>query len=161
MNGPSSARADPNYILNQLQSINEAIDGVETDLGQLASLHRDALSAVNTDYNSPKTNAVQRAKAKEEDVQNLLRNLINRMKDIKSSPESGNSRNANQVGRTQRRIGSTMNQFQKVQQDYRKALREQNERQIRIINPTATDEEVAQAIEDPSHAQIFQQAVST
>ncbi|KAF2666728.1 t-SNARE [Microthyrium microscopicum] len=92
------------------------------------------------------------------ELMSSYRSLAQRMKKIKSNPESGSPRNAPQVGRVDRRLKTAMTDFQRLESDFRAQMRDQQARQYRIVNPNATEQEVQQAVEDPN-AQIFQQAL--
>lgn len=94
------------------------------------------------------------------EVMGAYRNLGDKLKKVKSNPESGNPRNAPQVGRVDRKLKKAINDFQRVESDFRRQMQDAQARQYRIVNPAATDDEVQEAVEDPN-TQIFQQAVST
>lgn len=92
------------------------------------------------------------------DIMTVYRGLVERVKKIKSDPQSGNSMNASQVGRTDRRLKATIQKYQTLEASFRKESQAAAERQYRIVRPEATDAEVREAVSDPN-APIFQQAV--
>lgn len=147
---------DPNRILNECRAIDRAIDEVEADLQTIRGLQRSFLSDPDASPNSP---LGQRLDQDTNDVKAKYRSLVNRVKKIKSDPESGNPRNAPQVGKVDRRLKTTINQFQQNERDYRKEAEAQMARQYRIVRPDASDAEVREAVESPNQ-QIFSQAVS-
>lgn len=59
-----------------------------------------------------------------------------------------------------RKLKQAMNEFQQLEQVFRKKLGEQMARQYRIVNPDASDEEVVAAVEDTENNQVFSQAVN-
>jgi syntaxin 1B/2/3 len=143
--------ADPNAILNECREVDRALDQLD---GQLDNLDRtfkqvlarpDMPSAEITNLSSQ--------------IMTGYRALVSRVKNIKSKPESGNPRNAPQVGKVDRRLKATINRYQNLESDFRRDSQQAAERQYRIVSPDATDAEVQQAVEDPT-APIFQQAVS-
>jgi hypothetical protein len=81
------------------------------------------------------------------------------VKNIKQDPESGNPRNAPQVGKVDRRLKTTITRSQQLERDFRRKAQEQIERQYRIVRPDASDAEVREAVEDTSNQQVFSQAV--
>jgi len=91
----------------------------------------------------------------------MYRSFVARMKRIKSNPESGDPRNAAQVGRVDRRLKTAINKYQQVDQKYRRDMQEQTAREYRIVRPDASDAEVREASEDTSNTQIFSQALLT
>jgi syntaxin 1B/2/3 len=150
-NGASSGgRGDGNDVLNQCQAIDKAVDDLESQLLDLQGLHSRVLNdrASNTE--------VDRRNA---EIMAAYRNLGDKLKKVKSNRESGSPRNAPQVGRVDRKLKKAINDYQRVESDFRKQMQEQQARQYRIVRPDATDIEVQEAVEEPN-AQIFQQAVS-
>lgn len=137
-------------ILEQCTQIDRAITDLETRLQSFKSLQTRILS------DRASMSELENASS---DLMSQYRNLAARMKKIKQNPESGNPRNVAQVGRIDRRLKSAINDFQRLESDFRSQMRDQQARQYRIVNPNASEDEVREAIEDPS-AQIFQQAVS-
>lgn len=89
----------------------------------------------------------------------LYRSFAGRIKAIKQQKESGDPRNKPQVGLVDRKLKSAINDYQKVDRDFRHKLAAQMERQYRIVRPDASDQEVREAIEDTSNNQVFSQAV--
>jgi syntaxin 1B/2/3 len=141
---------DGNDILNQCQAIDKAVDDLESQLVDLQGLHSRVLNdrASNTD--------VDRRNA---EIMAAYRNLGDKLKKVKGNRESGSPRNAPQVGRVDRKLKKAINDYQRVESEFRKQMQEQQARQYRIVRPEATEAEVQEAIEEPN-AQIFQQAVS-
>lgn len=148
------ASSDPNKILNDCQEIDRAVDDLERSLEQLKSLHRRRLNAAETDNST--THAIDRLQT---DIMTTYRGLVERMRRLKGLKDSGNPRNAPQVGKVDRRLKAAINSYQTAERDFRHGLQEQQARQYRIVRPDATEEEVQEAVEDPN-TQIFQQAVS-
>jgi syntaxin 1B/2/3 len=141
---------DGNDILNSCQAIDRTIDELEERLQNLQGLHSRVLNDRATNTEVDRTNA---------DIMNAYRALGDRLKKVKSKPESGSPKNAPQVGRVDRRLKKAINDYQRLESDFRKQMQEQQARQYRIVRPDATDAEVQEAVEDPN-VQVFQQAVS-
>lgn len=137
-------------VLNQCQAIDKAVDDLESQLVDLQGLHGRVLNdrASNTE--------VDRRNA---EIMAAYRNLGDKLKKVKGNRESGSPRNAPQVGRVDRKLKKAINDYQRVESDFRKQMQEQQARQYRIVNPDASESEVREAIEEPN-SQIFQQAVS-
>lgn len=138
-------------LLNQCRDIDQAIDDLGRRLAELQGLHNRVLN------DRASNNEVDRMNS---EVMGAYRNLGDKLKKVKSNPESGNPRNAPQVGRVDRKLKKAINDFQRVESDFRRQMQDAQARQYRIVNPAATDDEVQEAVEDPN-TQIFQQAVST
>lgn len=148
--------ADPNRILNECRAVDQAIDEIEADLQRLKGLQSRYLADTNTSSQSPLRMEVDRTG---ENIMTKYRGLVSRVKNIKQQPESGNPRNAPQVGKVDRRLKTAINQYQQVEREFRKASQEQMARQYLIVRPDASDAEVREAVEDPNNQQIFSSAL--
>lgn len=148
--GYSGGRNDGADVLDQCRAIDKAVDDLDSQLLDLQGLHSRVLNdrASNTE--------VDRRNA---EIMAAYRNLGDKLKKVKSNRESGSPRNAPQVGRVDRKLKKAINDYQRVESDFRKQMQEQQARQYRIVRPDASDAEVKDAVEEPN-AQIFQQAVS-
>ncbi|TID22808.1 putative snare domain-containing protein [Venturia nashicola] len=147
--GHSGGRTDGPDILDQCRAIDKAVDDLDSQLLDLQGLHSRVLNdrASNTE--------VDRRNA---EIMAAYRNLGDKLKKVKSNRESGSPRNAPQVGRVDRKLKKAINDYQRVESDFRKQMQEQQARQYRIVRPDASDAEVQDAVEEPN-AQIFQQAL--
>jgi len=143
--------ADPNAILNECREIDRALDQLDSQLDNLERTFKQVLARPDMPSGEITNLSTQ--------IMAGYRGLVGRVKNIKSKPESGNPRNAPQVGKVDRRLKATINRYQNLEADFRRDSQAAAERQYRIVRPDATDEEVRQAVEDPE-APIFQQAVS-
>ena len=90
-------------------------------------------------------------------IMDQYRKLTDRVRTIKSNPESRNPRNVAQVNKTDRDLRRAIQKFQELESASRKDMQGRMERQARIAHPDATDAEIAQIVS--SDTQIFQQAV--
>jgi syntaxin 1B/2/3 len=145
-----SAGADPNAILNECREVDRALDQIDGQLDMLERMFKQVLARPDM----PSTEITNLSTQ----VMTGYRALVARVKNIKSKPESGSPRNAPQVGKVDRRLKSTINKYQNLEAEFRRDSQAAAERQYRIVRPDATEEEVRQAVEDPS-APVFQQAV--
>jgi syntaxin 1B/2/3 len=124
-------------ILDDCQNINEAINDLEARHNSYKALTSRILS------DRAQMGELESATA---DIMTSYRNLADRMRKIKSNPESGSPRNAPQVGRVDRRLKASMQEFQKIESGFRAGMKEQQARQYRIVNPEATEEVFQQAL---------------
>lgn len=148
--GQQGGGADPNAILNECRDIDRALDQIDSQLANLERMFKQVLARPDMPSGEITNLSTQ--------IMTGYRGLVSRVKNIKSKPESGNPRNAPQVGKIDRRLKATINKYQVLEADFRKDSQAAAERQYRIVRPDATDDEVRQAVEDPD-APIFQQAL--
>jgi hypothetical protein len=156
MNGQTMSQKDPNAILNACREVDRGIDFLE---GKMNNLSARYTKRVNGTGDTSEDEEV--IKTLSEEITTGYTGLRDRIKKIKSDPESGNPRNAPQVGRVQRRLQGAIRQQQQTSLNHRNEMKAQSERALRIVNPRATDEEIRQAAEDPEGGQIFTNAVSS
>lgn len=147
---------DPNRILNQCRDIDRGIDSIESDLQRLKSLQDRFVDDVDGSKESPLRKELDRLSA---ETMNKYKSIGARVKAVKQDPQSGNPRNAPQVGKVDRRLKTVINKCQQNDRDYRNKLQERMAREYRIVRPDASDAEVREAVEDPNNTQVFSQAV--
>lgn len=152
-----AAGRDPNAILNECKELDRGIDSIGHNLERLRALQRQSLE--DTDA-SPKSQINREIDSLNSSTMTMYRSFGQRIKAIKQQPESGDPRNAPQVGRVDRKLKTAINEYQQVERDFRLKLQAQMERQYRIVRPDATDAEVREACEDATSQQVFSQAVS-
>ena len=147
---------DPNRLLNETRSLDRAVDELQGDLDRLAMMQNRALDDTDTSSRSPVQQEVDKLSQR---TIGTYTQLTQRVKKLKSDPESGNPRNAPQVGKIDRRLKTMIQKSQRQDSDYRKRLQERIAREYRIVRPDASDAEIREATEDPNNTQIFSQAV--
>jgi syntaxin 1B/2/3 len=150
---------DPNRLLNKTRTIDREIDELQGDLDRLKMMQDRA-------FHDTQMSREQDERSVHKEVERLAERVIARYRDLtaqiqrlKSDPESGNPRNAPQVGKVDRRLKKMINAAQQQDVDYRKKLQERSAREYRIVRPDASDAEVREATQDPGNTQIFSQAV--
>ena len=152
MQSYSGGGADPNAILNECREVDRALDQLDSQLTTLDRVFKQSLARADVSGSKGEIDGLS------SQIMTAYRSLVTRVKNIKSKPESGIPRNAPQVGKVDRRLKATINRYQSLEADFRRESQQAAERQYRIVRPDATDDEVREAVSDPS-APIFQQAV--
>ncbi|KAK7738560.1 hypothetical protein SLS53_006080 [Cytospora paraplurivora] len=156
-NGAGFANADPNAVLNECRDIGNGVDQIDANLHQLRMLQDRSLNETDAS-SSGTTRELDNLSA---DTMSMYRDLTDRVRQLKSSPEAKSPKNAPQIGRIDRRLKEAIQQYQQVEAGFRKKMQAQMERQYRIVRPDAEDSEVQAAVEDMSAGgqQVFQQAM--
>jgi len=148
--------ADPNAILNDCRDIERTLRDIESsNLQQINTLQQQILQSPDTSSNSQP--ALQLEALVSETMQQYT-SLTDRLRRIKGKPDAKSSKNGPHVERVDFRLRQVMNQLQVLESQFRNRMREQMERQFRIVRPEASDDEVRAAVEDTS-GQIFSQAL--
>ena len=154
--GGFSTQGDPNAILNECRDIDRGIDTVEQNLEQLRMLQQRTLEDADSSASSANN---RRLDALSSDTMALYRDLTERVRMVKSNPESRSAKNNPQVSRVDRRLKSAIQQYQQVESQFRKRTQDQMARQYRIVRPDASEDEVRAAVEDTTGGQVFSQAL--
>ena len=155
-NGASVGRTDPNAILNECRDIDRGIDDIEKNLEQLRMLQQRTLDDADASSSSA---ANRQLDSLSSETMAHYRALTERVRTVKSNPESQTPKNSPQVGRVDRRLKQAIQQYQSVESQFRKRTQDQMARQYRIVRPDATEQEVRAAVEDTSGGQVFSQAL--
>ena len=140
-------------ILNQCRDIDQAIDELGYRLSGLKTLQSKVLNDRASKDEVERTNSETLA---------AYKNLGDRLRKIKANPESGTPSHAPQVGRVDRKLKKAINDFQRIESDFRGQITEMQIRQLRIVKPNAGEEEIATIENNPAAAgEIFAQAVNS
>lgn len=155
-NAASFGQGDPNAILNECRDIDRGVDAIERNLEQLRMLQQRALDDADSSASSGTNRQLDALSA---ETMNMYRGFTDRVRKVKSSPDSRLPKNAPQVGRVDRRLKQAIQQYQSVESSFRKKTQDQMARQYRIVRPDASESEVRTAVEDTSGGQVFSQAL--
>jgi syntaxin 1B/2/3 len=155
-NASSMGNGDPNAILNECRDIDRGIDQIEQNLEQLRMVQQRTLDDADSSSSSA---ANRQLDSLSSDTMAQYRALTERVRVVKSNPDSRTPKNNPQVGRVDRRLKQAIQQYQQVESQFRKRTQDQMARQYRIVRPDASEAEVRQAVEDPSGGQVFSQAL--
>ncbi|KAJ6785758.1 hypothetical protein PWT90_04848 [Aphanocladium album] len=155
-NAGSMAGSDGNAILTECRAIDKGIEEVQVNLQEMTTLQNRARHETDSSANSSANNQI---KALSDKTMVLYRDLTNRVRTLKSNPEANSSKNKAQVGRIDRSLKQAIQDFQRLESEFRKQNKEQVARQYLIVKPNATPDEVAAVVEDPNVEQVFNQAL--
>jgi syntaxin 1B/2/3 len=155
-NGSSFGHGNPNAILNECRDIDRGIDTVEQNLEQLRMIQQRTLDDADSSGSSAANRQLDSLSA---DTMSLYRELTERVRTIKSSPEASSAKNNPHVTRIDRRLKAAITQYQQVESQFRKRTQDQMARQYRIVRPDASEQEIQAAVEDTTGGQVFSQAM--
>jgi syntaxin 1B/2/3 len=147
---------DPNAILNECRDIDRGIDTVEQNLEQLRMIQQRTLDDADSSGSSAASRQLDSLSA---DTMSLYRELTERVRTVKSSPEASSAKNNPHVTRIDRRLKAAITQYQQVESQFRKRTQDQMARQYRIVRPDASEQEIQAAVEDTTGGQVFSQAM--
>jgi syntaxin 1B/2/3 len=146
---------DPNRLLNEVRAIDRTVDELQGEMDRIKAMQKRYMDDTNTADDSDIKRELNRLG---DGIMTKYRALTDRVMVLKQDPQSGNPRNAPQIGKVKRRLQTMLTAYQKVENDFRKQLEERNAREYRIVRPDASEAEIREATSD-ENAQIFSQAV--
>lgn len=146
---------DPNRILNETRAIDATLAQLKQEQEKLRQMQSVYLNAVQDKQTAASLKAVTDGN---EELMRQFRQLVARTKRMKQDKESGNPRNSPQVGRVDRAVKQALNDFQKLDSEFRKGAQERTRRDYLIVRPDASEAEIREAIQDPDQ-QVFSQAL--
>ncbi|KAH6657890.1 t-SNARE [Truncatella angustata] len=147
--------SNPNALLNECADIGRGIDTIDKNLQQMRMLQDRSLNEAD----SSASGTTRQLDSLSSETMAHYRTLVDRVRVLKSNPESQTPKNSPQVQRIDRRLKEAINAYQQVESQFRKKNQDQMARQYRIVRPDADESEVRAAVDDPTGGQVFQQAL--
>ncbi|KAF9435433.1 Plasma membrane t-SNARE, secretory vesicle fusion [Entomortierella beljakovae] len=158
---PVTATDDMTIFFTEVTSIQDDISKLEQNITKIEDLREASLNTVSTEEQALISS--RQLESITEDTSQLSNRIKKRVKDIElANLRLGTSPNI-QIRRTQAatlkdKFVTTLRRYQSAESEARKKYQVRMERQYKIVNPTATQEEVEQALESDNQ-QIFAQSV--
>lgn len=147
----------PNAILDECREIGHSIDLLERSNEEICAVQQRVLNDADSSSSSEANVQLQTMSS---DIMTLCRQLTERVRALKSNPESRDNKNRAHVDYIDRRLKNALQHYQQHKADFCKRTREQMARQYRLVRPDATEAEVRAAVDDTAGGQqIFTQAL--
>ncbi|ORE02747.1 t-SNARE [Rhizopus microsporus var. microsporus] len=148
-------------FFEQLDRAKNEIDSLNYQIDQIANLHSTLLQSLNDQQSRQASNDLERMKSSAQRTNFNVKAMIQEM-------QSGNNQLPNnsdtqmrrtQTGALRKRFLDTIQRYQDVERNYQLKYRQQIERQIRIVKPEASQEEVDDIIDSDGPPQVFAQSL--
>lgn len=133
---------NPNAVLKECQEISYAIDRNISRLKPLETSDREEEAIITY-----------------ADILKDVHKLADRIKCLKSRPESYDLKNKAQVDRLGRLIREALVTYRQSESTFRQNIEDQKRRKLRIVKPGATEDEINEVINEGVDIQVFQQAL--
>jgi syntaxin 1B/2/3 len=142
-------------VLDHTKAIRTAVKSIEDEM--LSGLRSAQQASLNS---ADPAQASATVEAMSADILRAYRVLVPQIRDLKSdrANQDPNSMKGRQVKLANDALEASMSKYRTMDNDFRKKLNEQTARQFRIVRPDASEQEVRQAVEDPS-GNVFAQAM--
>ncbi|KAI5476320.1 hypothetical protein MNV49_007891 [Pseudohyphozyma bogoriensis] len=149
--------AEVESIQNQIQQFRQSINHV-------SELHTRRLATTDDLQNSQSTAQLAQLTAETSALTNSIRNQIHRLNEQNKATPQGDAAGFNtrkaQIATLQNGFRKSLEEYNTVEKKSRDKYRQRMERQIRIVKPDATQEEIKAAFDDQQGGQqIFSQAL--
>lgn len=156
--------ASTSYVLSQqdfLARVDNAkaeIRNLTSNISEITTLHQRALSSPDSSSSSQLENLVTQTQLKNTQIRDQIKFLEGDLLKTQDGSKSVKSRQARSL---KTEFENALKEYQNEEVTYRQRYRDQIARQYRIVNPEATESEVAEASQlDWGSEGVFQTAVS-
>lgn len=150
--------------LDQVEVIRELLKDVEGSLSEVSKLHQRLLDATDPSSAAELGPALQQIESQTQSRNEQIRRLIkNLAQDAANTTDDTKAMKLKQISPLKTDFQSKIRKYQDVERDYRTKRREQIRRQFLIVNPDATDTELASVADtsgDPLSQNVFQMALT-
>ncbi|KAF2238045.1 t-SNARE [Viridothelium virens] len=137
--GAPTIMSTPDF-LTRVKAVNSDIDSLTGHISQIGSVHQRLLSSPESQGSSQLEHLVSQTQI----LNTQIKDNIKRLEE--DAARSGNNDTKNSQIRTlKNNFKRQLEEYQKEEQVYRQRYQDQIERQYRIVNPEATDEEAKEA----------------
>ncbi|KAK1920984.1 putative syntaxin [Papiliotrema laurentii] len=147
VNGAGAGAGD---FWSELSATNGNLSQLQEEIQAVRSAHQQSLTSTDPGASAHADQLNDQARATREQCKNQIKRLFKLAK--------GDKAMKNQVEAVKTRFTTLLQEHQVVEKEFRKKVKDRVERQYRIVNPNATEEEVRQVTES-DNPQVFSQAL--
>ncbi|KAI9663625.1 MAG: hypothetical protein M1821_007115 [Bathelium mastoideum] len=137
--GPTTVLSTPDF-LTLVKALNSDIDSLTGNISHIGSIHQRLLSSPESQGSSQLEHLVSQTQI----LNTQIKDKIKRLEEDAARSGKNETKNS-QIRTLKNNFKRQLEEYQKEEQAYRQRYRDQIERQYRIVNPEATDEEVREA----------------
>lgn len=163
-NTSNNSLASNEAFFLKIEEIQKLISTINENVREIESLRASALSSINEEHSSQVNQLLDDLVSK---TSKLNRNTKNCIKELElanaklSLNSSDHHMRATQLQALKKKFVETIQRYQKIERTFEKKSRQRMERQIRIVNPEATPQEIEMAIDSDDAPQIFAHSLLT
>ncbi|KAI9483246.1 MAG: t-SNARE [Benjaminiella poitrasii] len=149
-------------FLKQIDRLKYDVDSINNSIDQIGNMHSNALSTLSEQQSKQIAQELEKIKAgtqqKNVYIKDRIQQLENSNSRLQMTDPNLNMRRS-QIAALKKRFLDTIQRYQDVERNYQLKYRQRIERQIRIVKPNATEEEVDNIIDADDTPQIFAQSL--
>jgi len=159
LNAVGRGNGAPDDFYGEISSIQESITQFNANVRRISDLHSSSLSAVGDGAGQQNLALLDDQVTQTRDLGNQIKKRIETLK--KQPIPRGQEARRNQTTVVAKQFVTALQNYTKVEQEYRKKQRERVQRQLKIVKPDATQDEVNAVLDGEGGDQIFANAVSS
>jgi syntaxin 1B/2/3 len=146
----------------EVSTIEQMLADFNAGVQRISQLHGQSLNNMDPSANQQNQQALENQVEQTRQLSNELKQRINALEARSSSGQDARMQK-NISSRLRKNFVASLQNYQKVEHEYRTKYKQRVERQFRIVKPDATAEEVKAVVDDTSGTgnQIFAQALSS
>ncbi|CAG8566349.1 10819_t:CDS:2 [Diversispora eburnea] len=159
---PPNELTNVNVFFDEISTIQEMIKQAQENINRINELHSRSLGTISEDESSK-----QQLEALTSNTRKILTEIKDKIRKLESvnlglPPNTGDLgvRNA-QTENLRKKFMETLGDYQKMEYQNRQKYRARMERQYRIVNPQATQDEIEAALDNDEGEQVFAQSLMT
>jgi len=145
-------------FFGEISSIQESITQFNANVRRISDLHSSSLNAVVEGSGQQTLALLDDQVTQTRDLGNQIKKRIEALK--KQPIPRGQEARRNQTTVVAKKFVTALQNYTKVEQEYRKKQRERVQRQLKIVKPDATEQEVEAVLEGEGGDQIFADALT-
>ncbi|KAK9768646.1 hypothetical protein K7432_000560 [Basidiobolus ranarum] len=158
---PSNQIIPLNAYYDQIESLDKEIRIANENIYGIETLHSRALDSTTAEESEMNSRQLEAAV---NDTRQLLIETKEKIKalernNLKLGPTSDAQIRKNRHAAIKTKFMETLKRYQQVELEYKERYKQMLERQYRIVNPYATEEEIQQVLDEDQGGQIFAQGV--
>jgi len=153
----NTSKGSFDFVQNEISAVDQLTGQVQEKIKQLKALEGELVRVLSeVDMNSIQS---KMEKATEE-TNGITAEINNRLKRLQQQiaqmpPNADQAMGKNLLAAQSRKFLNTLTKYQEVQRQNRDACRDRFARQYRIVNPSATDEEITQKLQEGASGGVF------
>lgn len=145
-------------FVNEVAAVGQRVDALDASIEQLKIAQRKYAAGTGDQ-------SVEQIDAMTASIRSEYRRFTNEVMRFKSElrgqSDAAQTTNKSQLERLDRKLQRKINQFRELEQSFKRDVDDQAVRQLYIVNPNPTEEEISEVRENAGHTRIYEQALLT
>ncbi|KAG9123770.1 Plasma membrane t-SNARE, secretory vesicle fusion [Ceratobasidium sp. 392] len=159
-NQPPAGETEMTRFYDEITAIQDLIHSYRDNIKTISNLQSRSLTATDDEALRRATSELDGVSAQTQDVSAEIKRRVQAL-EAGRGKVSGRDREAwiQQTNVVKSRFVAAIQEYQQAEQQYRQKSRQRMERQVRIVKPDATQEEIEAVVNNDAGAQVFSQAL--